>query len=198
MAASKSWPVALTYGANRPNRPSSRWVGLVVSYLLSAWPPSALAQPGPHTPFEITGTVISNHDGDTIDLLTADRSIIRVRLSGADTPETGQAFWKVARNHLRTLVAGKEAFAWCYKRDKYGREVCHVRIGTTDVCRDLIQNGLAWYAHMFSQELPQEQRTSYAEAEEEARARRIGLWSASNPMPPWECRRLRKAGHKCR
>lgn len=165
--------------------------------LLLPWLPAAIAKPGTHPPFEVTGTVVHNHDGDTIDLQTADRGVIKVRISGADTPETGQAFWKVARNHLRTLIAGKEATAWCYKQDRYEREVCHVRVGSTDISLDLIQNGFAWYAHMFSQELSQEHRTSYARAEEQARAGKIGLWSESSPMPPWECRRLRKVGQKC-
>lgn len=167
-------------------------------YLLMLCLPIAIAEPGTHPPFEVTGTVVHNHDGDTIDLQTAGRGVIKVRISGADTPETGQAFWKVARNHLRTLVAGKEATALCYKQDRYKREVCHVRVGTTDISLDLIQNGFAWYAHMYSQELSQEQRTSYARAEEQARADMTGLWSDFNPMPPWECRRLRKSAQKCR
>lgn len=173
-----------------------RYDALVLCLLL-IWLSAANAHANTHPPFEVTGTVIHNHDGDTIDLQTASRGVIKVRISGADAPETGQAYWKAARNHLRTLVTGKTTIAWCYKQDRYGREICHVRVGTTDMSQDLIQNGFAWYAHMYSQEFSQEQRATYARAEEEARASMTRLWSHPNPMPPWECRRLRKAGKKC-
>lgn len=166
--------------------------------LLLLWLPLANAKPGPHPPFEITGMVTHNPDGDTIDIQTADRGLVRVRFSGADTPETAQAFWKVARNHLSTVVKDQQTTAWCYKTDKYEREVCHVRVGSLDLCLDLIQRGYGWYARMFSHELTNEQQTAYAAAEEQARARMIGLWSIADPMPPWECRKLRKAGQKCR
>lgn len=141
--------------------------------------------------------VIHNHDGDTIDLQTVDRGLLKVRFSGADTPETGQAFWKVARKHLSKFVDGQQTTAWCYKTDRYEREVCHVRVGKNDLGLELIQHGYAWYAHMFSHELSREQQVSYAAAEEQARMRQLGLWSIADPMPPWECRKLRKAGQKC-
>jgi len=166
--------------------------------LLLLWLPLANAKPGSHPPFEITGTVTHNPDGDTIDIQTADRGLVRVRFSGADTPETAQAYWKVARNHLTALVTGQQTTAWCYKTDKYEREVCHVRVGSQDLCLDLIQRGYGWYARMFSRELSTEQQVAYGAAEEEARTKRIGLWSIPDPMPPWEFRKLRKAGQQCR
>ena len=60
-----------------------------------------------HRPFEVTGSVLKNPDGDTLKLMTDERGLINIRLSGADTPETGQAYWRSARNYLRSLVAGQ-------------------------------------------------------------------------------------------
>ncbi len=80
---------------------------LVLTLLAASWLPIAHAMPGPHEHFEVIGNVIKNHDGDTLKLLTADHGIIVVRLSGADTPETGQAYWKAARDNLHEMVAGK-------------------------------------------------------------------------------------------
>ena len=88
-----------------------------------------------HPPFEITGSVMKNHDRDTIKLVTDERGVITIRLSGADTPETGHAYWKAARNHLRSMVAGEKTTAWCYKQDRFYREVCHVRVGNQDIPR---------------------------------------------------------------
>ena len=105
----------------------------------------------------------------------------------------GQAYWKAARNYLRSLVAGQKTTAWCYKVDRYDREVCHVRVGNQDVGQALIAAGYAWYAFQFAAELTNEQRLAYPEAERLARAGRIGLWQEPGPMPPWECRWLIRA-----
>lgn len=166
--------------------------------LVATWLPAVHAKPGTHEPFEVTGRVIKNHDGDTIKLQTTERGIIDVRLSGADTPETGQAYWKAARGALHELVAGKPVTVWCYKTDKYDREVCHVAVSGKDTGLELIRGGYAWYAHMFAHELTASQQKTYPKAEEQARRQRIGLWQEPDPMPPWECRKLRKAHQTCR
>ena len=67
-----------------------------------------------------------------------------------------------------------------------------------DVLNLVVAQGYGWYARTFSHELTNEQRAAYAAAEEQALARKIGVWSLPDPMPPWECRKLRKAGQKCR
>lgn len=170
----------------------------VLTGLFLFWLPGAHAKPGSHPPLELTGTVTHNHDGDTINLQTADHGLVKIRLSGVDAPETGQGYWKMARNHLSTVTRGQTTTAWCYKTDQYDREVCHVRVGSTDLSLDLIRRGYAWYAAMFGHELSREQQAAYTEAETQAQAARLGLWSDSDPMPPWACRKLRKAHQKCR
>lgn len=160
--------------------------------------PLGVASPGPHPPFEASGVVIHNHDGDTIKLETRERGVLNVRFSGADTPETGQAYWKVARDFLKSRVEGKQTTVWCYKLDRYEREVCHVRGGQQDLGQALIESGHAWYAFQYAAELSEAQRQAYSEGEQRARERRVGLWQESDPMPPWECRKLRRAGQKCR
>ena len=98
-----------------------------------------------------------------------------------------------AANYLRSLVAGQKTTAWCYKVDRFEREVCHVWVGKQDIGQALIAAGYAWYAFQFAAELTDEQRLAYPEAEQRARAGRIGLWQEPDPMPPWECRRLIRA-----
>lgn len=149
-----------------------------------------------HPPFEVTGSVFRNPDGDTIWLDTVDRGHLNIRLSGADTPESGQAYWIAARNYLRTLVTGKPVTAWCYKRDRFEREVCHVRVGNRDVGEALIAEGYAWYAVQFTGELTPEQRVAYRVAEDQARLNRIGLWQDADPMPPWVCRKYKRSGQR--
>jgi len=166
--------------------------------LLSTYLSNASATAFFHEPFEVTGSVIKNHDGDTITLRTDDRGVINVRLSGADTPETGQAYWRVARDALHRLIAENIVTVRCYKQDWRKREVCHTSVDGADPALELVKQGLAWYAYMFSGELPLAMRAAYEEAEAQARQRRIGLWQEPEPMPPWVCRKLRKAHQMCR
>lgn len=170
---------------------------LLAAILFAAYLPHAHPSAGLHEPFEVTGSLIKNHDGDTITLRTDDRGIFNVRLSGADTPETGQAYWRVARDALQQLIADKPVTVRCYKQDWRKREVCHATVAGTDPALVLVKEGLAWYAFMFSDELTPAMRSAYEKAEAEARQRRIGLWQEPEPMPPWECRKLRKAHQKC-
>ncbi len=167
---------------------------LALLLLLLAGLSAAQAKPGPHSPFETTGTVIKNPDGDTIRLDTSDHGVLDVRLSGADTPEKGQAYWKAARGYLRSLVAGQTTTVWCYKRDRYDREVCHVRVGSRDLGEALVAEGYAWYAFQFAEELEAEQRARYREAAQHARSQRLGLWQELEPMPPWQCRKYKRQG----
>lgn len=142
--------------------------------------------------------MIKNHDGDSIKLQTPDRSVLEIRFAGSDTPETGQAYWKVARGVLRSLVDGQTVTVSCYKRDHHDRDVCRVFVGSMDVGLETVKRGVAWYAYQFSHELSASEQRDYAAAEQRAREQRLGLWAEPDPMPPWECRRLRRAGQKCR
>lgn len=172
-----------------------RW-GWLVSLLVCC--ASAFAEPGRHLPFEVTGTVIGNHDGDTLTLSTPTRGTFSVRLSGADTPETGQAYWRSARSALRQLVAGGTVTVYCYKRDRYDREVCHASVNGKDLGEALISGGHAWYARTYAGELTAAQQEAYDDAEHRAQARRLGLWADPDPMAPWICRKLRRERQKCR
>ena len=137
--------------------------------------PGMAVSAGWHPSFEVTGVVVKNHDGDTIKLETEDRGVLTIRISGADTPETGQAYWRAARGYLRKLVAGKATTAWCYKKDPHDREVCHVRVGDRDVSEALIASGHGWYARMFAGEFSEAQQLAYDAAEQSARNERLPL-----------------------
>lgn len=74
---------------------------------------------------DFTGPVVSVLDGDTIEVLH-DTHPERVRLSGIDCPEKGQAFGKRAKQAASALVFGKEVTLLTHGQDKYGRTLADV------------------------------------------------------------------------
>ena len=63
-----------------------------------------LLAPLPAQSAQATGRVTSVIDGDTLDILTVGFETLRVRLSGIDAPELGQAFGRNAKAALSSLV----------------------------------------------------------------------------------------------
>ena len=84
----------------------------------------------------------------------------------------------------------KTVEAHCHKQDRYGREVCKVMRGSTDVNLEQLRAGMAWWYREYAKEQTAHDRASYAAAEDDARARRIGLWKGVKQVSPWERRKL--------
>ncbi len=57
---------------------------------------------------EITVKLIHILDGDTIDILTGDKTTIRIGLNGIDAPEKGQPFGDTAKEFLSDNIGGKK------------------------------------------------------------------------------------------
>jgi micrococcal nuclease len=72
-------------------------------------------------------------------------------------------------------------------RDRtYGREVCLIEYEGLDVNLEMVRRGYAW---AYREYLKSPYASEYIGAEKQARAKRLGLWQAPNPEPPWEFRR---------
>ena len=131
---------------------------------------------------DFTGPVVSVLDRDTIEVLH-NRQPERIRLSGIDCPEKGQAFGKKAKQFTSTLVYGKEVMIHVLSKDRHGRTVADVLLPDgTNVSRELLRAGLAWWYWQYSKD------ESLGALEEEARQAKRGLWADPNPIPPWEIR----------
>ena len=120
-------------------------------------------------------------DGDT--LVLADPTRSRVRLIGADTPETVmpnhpvEPFGKEATEFTRRFVAGGQVRLQFdgRRKDKYGRILAHVWVDDRMLSEELIRAGLAEAEMKYSYDRAIKDRLSQAEAE--ARAARRGIWS---------------------
>ncbi len=142
---------------------------------------------------ELGGKVIRVADGDTITILDAAQAHHTIRLMGIDAPEKGQPFGTKSRESLSSMVAGRNVTVQWHKRDRYGRLVGQVFADSHDVGLVQIDRGLAWHYKAYEREQNAADARGYAEAENEARAARRGLWADRKPVAPWEYRQARRA-----
>ena len=147
---------------------------------------------------DVTGRVVAVTDGDTIKILDSDQVQHKVRLTGIDAPERGQPFGTVSRDHLASMVAGKEVLVESTKSDRYGRTLGKVWVQpsdcpscgkTLDANHAQLLAGMAWWYRYYAKEQPPEDRGRYESAEDEAKARRLGLWADPDPINPYDWRK---------
>ena len=138
----------------------------------------------------LTGQVVGISDGDTLKVLDANHQVHTIRLMGIDAPEKAQPFGQRAKQSLSALVFQQQVQVEWHKQDRYGRIVGQVRTRAgVDVCLEQLQRGMAWHYKQYEREQSPADRQSYAAAEAEARAAKLGLWRDAAPLPPWHFRR---------
>ena len=137
---------------------------LVLGVLFLSSAPSSAFDTG--DPFRVTRVV----DGDTI-VLADGRHI---RYLGINTPEYGEPFWKEAKDYNALKVRGKSVMLEFgeVKEDKYGRTLAYVFVGGEMVNAQLLKAG---WAHLLILE-PIRYHDSFQQAQEEARAKDLGIW----------------------
>jgi endonuclease YncB( thermonuclease family) len=180
---------------------------LVLALLLSGCTPASVDNPGSATTpsrrdtFDqptvsvdpqihgkiLRGKVIAVVDGDTIDILDADRQKTRIRLHGIDAPENGQPFGRNAKEFVSDLIAGRQIEVTQRDIDRYGRTIGEILIREQRLSVQLVQAGLAWHYVQFA---PDDFELAHAELD--ARSTDRGLWSDRRRVPPWEWRKLSK------
>ena len=132
----------------------------------------------------LLGHVVAVSDGDTITVLDGSKQRHVVRLMGIDAPEKAQAFGQQSKQSLSELVFDKDVSVTWFKQDRYGRTVGQVRLDDTDVCLEQIKRGMAWHYKDYEREQSVEDRSRYADAEEQARMSKLGLWEDDNQIRP--------------
>jgi endonuclease YncB( thermonuclease family) len=136
---------------------------------------------------DFTGPVVSVLDGHTIEVLH-NTYPERIRLSGIDCPEKGQAFGTNAMHAASSLVFRKDVILDTHGQDKSRRTLADVFLRDgTHVNHKLVKDGWCWWYRKYAPE-----DTVLEGLEKEAREARIGLWVDPNPIPPWEWRKARR------
>ena len=99
---------------------------------------------------EFSGPVVSVLDGDTLEVLHNQRPE-RIRLSGIDCPEKGQAFGKRAKQATSELVYGKEGTLQTFGKNKYHRTIADVLLPDgTNVNHTLVKEGWCWWYRTYA------------------------------------------------
>lgn len=129
------------------------------------------------------GYVIKVYDGDTVTL--ADKT--RIRLYGIDAPEKKQKGGMFSQQNLAKKILNREIKYEPVSVDRYGRVVGKIYAGGEYINRYMIESGSAWYYAEYAKDAK-----DLAEAFENARSKRIGIFSEKNIEEPWKYRREAK------
>tara|TARA_B110000503_G_scaffold37745_2_gene61731 strand:+ start:30236 stop:30772 length:537 start_codon:yes stop_codon:yes gene_type:complete len=144
---------------------------------------------------DIAGRVVAVTDGDTIKVLDETNTEHKVRLTGIDAPERGQPFGTASTQNLNRMVGGKQVRVESSKSDRYGRILGKVWVQpsdcpscgkTLDTNHAQVLAGMAWWYRYYEKEQSAEDRGRYESAEDEAKARKRGLWVDPHPINPYD------------
>lgn len=133
---------------------------------------------------EFVGVAVEVIDGDTISIRDDAGNIHRIRLYGIDAPEKRQSYGIVAELYLAIKISGRTLQVMSDGNDRYGRMIGIVTLDGQNINVELVKNGLAWHYRRYA---PKD--NLLAENEHQARIGNIGLWSESQPIPPWNYRK---------
>lgn len=152
----------------------------------------------------IEGTVTKISDGDTIHVTDSLGTKVKVRMYGMDAPETeksnkrtghvskaGQPYGEEAHRALQGKLQRQHVRLDVMDIDRYGRTVSIVWLDNRNINLEMVADGWTW---AYKQYLDRPHASEYIQAEEQARAKRLGLWQQGNPQPPWEFRKMQKKG----
>ena len=120
--------------------------------------------------------IVGVHDGDTLTCLTSGKKQLKVRLNQIDAPEKAQAFGQVSGNFLSNLVYGRDVTLKTGKTDRYGRTTAEVFYNGANINKEMVRNGYAWAYREYMTD------KEYLALEQQARAKRVGLWADPNPV----------------
>jgi endonuclease YncB( thermonuclease family) len=130
----------------------------------------------------LTGKCVKVVDGDTL-IIDCDDGRRTVELAGIDAPELEQPWGKEVKSFVRDMVRGREVGIEVVD---VSEETIRARITVDgrDLSEMLVGRGLAW--------VPEEAADAeLSKLSAEAREKPCGLWTDTEPKPPWEFRHSR-------
>jgi micrococcal nuclease len=150
---------------------------IIALYILFLLPSTAFADDYP-------AKVVGISDGDTITVLKADKTRVKIRLHGIDAPETGQDFGSRAKQAASEMAFGEDVTIRPVDTDRFGRTVAVVMLPNgKSLNREMVEKGMAWWYRQYAPKDRELERLEF-----EAKAAKRGLWDQPNPIAPWDWR----------
>jgi endonuclease YncB( thermonuclease family) len=129
----------------------------------------------------VRGKVVSVVDGNTLEVISAEKETYRIVLVGIDCPETGQPYAEEAKKFLEEAMLRKSIDVKLVGKDRWGNYLGEIMTGI-EVSAELVKRGLAWCTEKNAPE-------KLKALEQQAREQRVGLWQEESPTAPWIYRR---------
>jgi len=126
------------------------------------------------------GKITKVVDGDTYFFQTGNK-IIKIRMFGIDAPEGNQPFGEASKEFISKYIHA-DATLVSHGIDQYKRILGTLFVDGKDINLLSVTEGYAWH---YKKHLNDKH---YAFAQENARKKKLGLWSQPNPTPPWAWR----------
>lgn len=130
--------------------------------------------------------VVGISDGDTLTCLTPNKKSIKVRLAEIDAPEKGQPYGNKAKQALSSMVYKRQVRLDITGQDRYKRTIATVYENNLNINLAMVKQGMAWAYNQYLH------HPIYLQAQEEAKAQKLGLWRDNSPIPPHEWRKLER------
>lgn len=116
-------------------------------------------------------------DGGTVEIAGEDREFT-CRLYGMVAPEKNLSVGQASRESLAELTYGRNVHVHIIHATSSGIFSCRIYVDGKDISREQIRRGMAWIYRGFTIDA----RLLYAE--NDAKARRLGLWNEPDLVPP--------------
>ena len=137
-------------------------------------------------------------DGDTMNVQKVENGkftgeVIKIRMFGIDAPEKTQDYGAESRQALEKLVIGKNLSVEVKNKDRYGRTVAIIYADGKNVNEEMVKTGNAWWYQEYAKKDAQ-----FEEYQENAKQKKLGLFSRKGYTEPWNYRKEKKAAASSR
>ena len=123
-------------------------------------------------------------DGDTV-YASYKGKIHKMRLLEIDAPERDQPIGRESTAFLKELLKAKLIDADISGQDRYKRDLARIYVEGKDINRIMVSTGMAWVYDAYVKD------KSFYKNQTMAQTQQLGIWSSSDPIPPWTWRRNR-------
>ncbi|MCW5960120.1 MAG: thermonuclease family protein [Pyrinomonadaceae bacterium] len=136
------------------------------------------------------GKVVEIVDAKTVIVETTSGAKMGVILQYIEVPEPGQQMHEISKEHLRSLVFGKEITV-SLRGLVSTNTVGQLLLNGIDMSQQMIRDGAAWHAVMDNAGQYPAESANYQKQQNLAKSEKRGIWAVEGILTPWEFRAKR-------